>query len=45
MAGLAFVIAKEIFFDRNHNILTPLGWLTDEKKLFVFKFNNISINF
>ena len=42
MADRAFVIAKEVFYRRDGNILTLWEWFNDEKQFFWFKFNYIN---
>ena len=41
MAGCAFVVAKEVFHNRNCSILTLWEWLNGENQFFLFKFNYV----
>ena len=42
MTGHAFVVAKEVFYHRNSDILKLWEWLNGEKQLFFFEFNYIN---
>ena len=35
MAGIAYVVAKEVFYHENGNILTLLSWLNYDKQFFL----------